>query len=184
MQNAVFTSGSLPESRKYLRETTKKSEHNFKAIWVLLSCDYFQTIVNPLITLGWHMLSSSLGSGTKFINVYNIRYLHRSHYQNLENTWRNHQEIWNQPRTPNAKCRSRLCSKRLFLGPKSFFPSYYPHHRNSNFLATNKPSGNDFYPNNWRVIIFLFWSLLLVFILLSFFFLSFCFGFWVLYQWV
>ena len=98
-----------------------------------------------------------------------MRYLHRSRYQNLENTWRNHQEIWNQPRTPNAKCRSRLCSKRLFLGPKSFFPSYYPHHRNSNFLATNKPSGNDFYPNNWRVIIFLFWSLLLVFILLSFF---------------
>ena len=38
---------------------------DFIAIWTLLSCDYFQTIVNSSITLGWHMSSSSLGLGTK-----------------------------------------------------------------------------------------------------------------------
>ena len=35
------------------------------AIWALLSYDYFQIIVNSLITLSWHMSSSSLESGTK-----------------------------------------------------------------------------------------------------------------------
>ena len=38
---------------------------DFEAIWALLSCDYFQIIVNSLITLSWHMSSSSLGLGTK-----------------------------------------------------------------------------------------------------------------------
>ena len=38
---------------------------DFKTIWALLSCDYFQTIVNSLITFGWYISSSSLGSGTK-----------------------------------------------------------------------------------------------------------------------
>ena len=38
---------------------------NFKVIWALLSCDYLQTIVNSLITLGWHMSNLSLGPGTK-----------------------------------------------------------------------------------------------------------------------
>ena len=38
---------------------------DFKAIWALLSCDYFQTIVNSLITLSWHISSSSSGPGTK-----------------------------------------------------------------------------------------------------------------------
>ena len=37
----------------------------FKVIWSLLSYDYFQTIVNSLISLGWHILNSSLGPGTK-----------------------------------------------------------------------------------------------------------------------
>ena len=47
----------------------------FKAIWALLSCDYFQTIIlscdyfqtimNSLIILGWCMSSSSLGRETK-----------------------------------------------------------------------------------------------------------------------
>jgi len=37
----------------------------FKAIWALLSYDYFQIIVNSLISLGWHILSSSLGPMTK-----------------------------------------------------------------------------------------------------------------------
>ena len=32
----------------------------FKAIWTLLSCDYFWTIKNFLITLGWCILSLSL----------------------------------------------------------------------------------------------------------------------------
>ena len=44
------------------------------------------------------------------------------------------------------------------------------------FHATNKPSGNDFYPNNRRVIIFLIWFLLLVIYLFYFFYLS----FWIL----
>ena len=45
------------------------------------------------------------------------------------------------------------------------------------FPATNKPSSNDFYPNNRRVIIFLIWFLLLVIL----FFLSFVldFGFYI-----
>ena len=37
----------------------------FKAIWTLLSRDYFQTIVNSLITLGWRISSLSLEPGTK-----------------------------------------------------------------------------------------------------------------------
>ena len=37
----------------------------FKAIWAFLSCDYFQTIVNSLITLGWRISSLSLEAGTK-----------------------------------------------------------------------------------------------------------------------
>ena len=45
------------------------------------------------------------------------------------------------------------------------------------FPATNKPSNNDFYPNNRRVIIFLIWFLLLVICLFILFFLSFIFDF-------
>jgi hypothetical protein len=57
--------------------------------------------------------------------------------------------------------------KKLNPLAKEFFPSSYPHHQNSfyfqnngqlspnNFPATDKPSGNDFYPNNRRVIIIL-----------------------------
>jgi RNA recognition motif-containing protein len=52
--------------------------------------------------------------------------------------------------------------KKLNPLAKEFFPSSYPHHQNSfyfqnngqlspnNFPATDKPSGNDFYPNNRR----------------------------------
>ena len=70
--------------------------------------------------------------------------------------------------------------KKLNPLAKEFFPSSYPNHQNSfyflnngqlspnNFADTNKPSGNDFYPNNRRVIIIPIWSLLS--------------GFWVLYH--
>ena len=37
----------------------------FKVIWVLLNQDYFQTIVNFLIILGWRISSLSLKPGTK-----------------------------------------------------------------------------------------------------------------------
>ena len=42
----------------------------FKAIWALLNCVYFQTIVNSLI---WHMSSLSLRPRPKVINKYKMR---------------------------------------------------------------------------------------------------------------